>query len=592
MPNPLDVYRVTMDPSLDPAGKRAALDMLYSGGPAAPATLPDASMAQVDPSSIMAGSGGVDPSTVAPAPPPVATDAGGMSGAPAMSEAPAVSLPPPAPEANASPIPPGLGSSPPAPHAEQRRALTPEEAKNNLLGNAFDEETRGYAPRHVKAHDQKLFTEKQHMDPVPDEIKDRIETSQQAEQGLALAEGDRAAAAKLEEAQHLDEQAFAEQADRKAFEARNHLATQAVAQKEQEFQKAVEDSKQKPNSWWTDKTSGEKAVTWITALMFGLAQDPKGLDKFVDAHAEAAKNNRTARLSGLRSQIDTLKAKMVSPEAAAQMDRAMSYHVMATEAERYAAVARAPEIKANTEAVVQHLQTQAAEKTEAAWRLEHGAEMTKIAHVPDQYVGGRAPSALRAAKSFKDSGLSPEGGVRAATGGSYDDAGKEDDPERRVTFPDGTPGYAAKSERDSDQAELDAIGAQRENNAAILQLMQNPGLHSVGGVVSGKLKARIASNVRALGAQAKGEGANARFAGEMLKIMEPLTGEGAISGGTSDATAIAQIREANAIAQAAEDRLRKKLTPGIKANIQGGKVETLGSAKGEAAIENGAVPKE
>jgi len=66
---------------------------------------PDQRTAQLDPTSIMAGSGDMQPQ-----PPPVATDAGGMSQGPQMSEAPPVSMPQAAPP---EPIRQGVTVEPP-----------------------------------------------------------------------------------------------------------------------------------------------------------------------------------------------------------------------------------------------------------------------------------------------------------------------------------------------------------------------------------------------------------------------------------------------------------------------------------------------
>lgn len=580
MPSPIDVYRITADPSLDPAGKQAALDMLYSGGPAAPEPLPDASTASNE---VMESADGslVDANTPAPpVAPPSAMDAGGMSGAPNMTPVPAMSTPDPVPS-EASPAPP----------LPQAPGLTQDQATSRIIANAIGQEAQGSPGRRVAAHDQKLFTESQHMAPVPDEIKDRIESSQQAEQGLALAEGDRAAAAKLGEAEKLDEQAFSEHAQQNAFRERQRMAAESIAQKEAEFKQAVEDSKQKPGDWWNTKTTGQKGLTLLAALMFGLARDTTGMDKLIEADAAARSTNRDKKLSAMRSRIDSLKAQMLSPEAASQVDRAMGYHVMATEADRLAAQAKAPEIKANAEAVVQHLQTQAAQAQADAWRLEHGAEMTKVAHVPDQVVGGRAPDLFRGVKKAKDAGFDTEGAIRTLTGGNYSE-GQGDDPKRRVIFSDGTVGYTGSdSAKDPTQDALQGITTMKRNLAQIKEKMRSPG-HTLAGKEKAELETLIAdTNVSAV-SMVKGGGVNARLGEQTQQLLAPLIGSAALSSGTTDASALASVNQALRQVDAHENEFKNVLTRSANTKPKDGKIETLGSGDTAAAEEHGFKPKD
>lgn len=602
--NPQDIYSIVADPTMSPDDKRARINMLYAPPAIAmPGAMPDVRTASVDPNSIMAGSGALN--EMPPTPGPMMSDAGGMSVAPPVSISPPVAVPQPSPGAISSmaasmpatpPPPPGTNMSstsggavaapPPVvrtPAHETRgegAPVTPDSRSDQdmldagaqaVIGAAF----RGSAAHRVAAHDQPTASVIERAGGVPEEYKERLATDAQAEAGLALDAGDQAAEAHDKAAKMFQGQAVNAKADQTALELKNQFQQEHVQKMDQHFGELVKDTALRPNEWWAAKDTGHKVISFISALMFGLAQDPAGLDKVINDDMALRQQNREKKLGAYKARIDTFKSQLMSPEAAHAAERALSSQAAAAEANRLTEAAQSPEAKAKGQAVAQHFQTQFDQWAAEMAQHEAGSIRTNIAHVPDRVVGG-APDPIARIKQLKEAGLSPEEILRVIGGGKYNGAAGADDSERQVILPGGQVGYTSKDLHAETQKDVSALDRLQGNLGRIKGLVGSAG-HTIAGQAKEQLRAVVADTTMQLTAMASSEGANKKVAGEMLEKLEALTGSGALETGKFDSTAIAGINEAARIYGSHLEGIKGRLTPKVNTKPSGGKIQTLGA---------------
>src|SRR5262252_1092339 len=304
-PLELDTYRIVDDPNMSPDQKRAAIDALWAPDITKPAMGPDLRTADVDPRSIMAGSG--DTSSAPPAPAPSVSDVpvGGMSvapppAAPAASVAPAPTMSTISPEALASAAA-EKGSTPAAPPPP---GPTPNQIASQLVGEAARRALRGSPGHYVPGHEQPTTTVLEKTAPVPEEIKQRIHESQEKEQALIRERGDVAAKAALD----TGIQADIEARDLRAKEAeqvrKDEAAKAHLRGLDDQFEKLRKDTELEPNAWWTHRDTGHKILALIAAGMFGLAGDPEGVSRMVKDDMERLSTERDKKLSAFRQRME------------------------------------------------------------------------------------------------------------------------------------------------------------------------------------------------------------------------------------------------------------------------------------------------
>lgn len=609
--SPLDVYRIVADPTLGPEAKSQQIDMLY--GVASPQNGPDARVANVDPSSIMAGSGALDQP---PGPPMSMSDAGGMSqgGTGGMSAAPpgAVGAPPmmvpPAPPptgiaSNAFSAVPPQNQSSISPEelaaAAANKASTPvgggpaqqfappptdDERFNSGVGQIVGGMLRGTPAHLVAAHDQPVSSVISRAGAVPEEMKAKMGEDAEKEAGIATQQGEEAATAHLNAAISADNQAGQARSDQKELVERERAGHEHIQRLDQEFEKLVKDTAVQPSDWWTSKDTGHKILAGIGAIMFGLAGDPKGLEKVIDDDLAMKQVNRTQRLGAFKSKIDDFRARLLSPEARQSAERALAFQAASAEALRLSEAAKAPEARLLGQQTAQHFQTLSDQAMAAMAEHEAAQVQTHIAHVPGRVAGG-APNPLTVLHQAKEAGLNPEGVVRVITGGQYGSGESPDEAKRRVIFTDGQVGYVGNEGQQKETQEMaSAVTGLKSAYARILDLSKSSG-HTIAGKEKAQIQANVAAAMQKMQAVSKGEGANARMAGEMLKMLQPLTGAAALETGTLDANARAQIQEAYRLADETEESVKGTVTPTPKTAPSGGKIETLGKSKQSLGFE-------
>lgn len=613
---PMDVYRIVADPTIDPAAKQQQIDMLYGVG--APAAGPDVRTATMGDERASINAALSDPSLGAPATPPQQLDVGGKFSLPIAS--PQTMAPPSLaslasedprqaiaasrigaggmPLVTGSDIPNLAAAKPPAvsPDTNARPPMAPEQGEQAVMPTAddrfnagvtqlVDSALRGSQARIIRAHDQPTASVIEHAGAIPDEVKQKIADDAEKESKLALEEGEAGAKTHLDAAIGFDNQAHEARTEQATFHAQQKAMREHVEKLDVDFEQMVKDTAVKPSDWWTTKSTGEKVVSTIAALMFGLAQNPQGLEKLIDDDLANRRLERDRKVGAFKTRIDAFRSRLLSPEAAHSADQSLAARAVAAEASRLAESAASPEARLRGQQVAQHFQTLADQHAEEMAARETGTIRTNIAHLPDRVVGGGA-NPLTVLKQAKEAGLNSEGVLRAMTGGSYGANESPDEAERRVTFGAGEQvGYVAnKSSQPEMQNMATALSGLRGTYSRILELTRSTG-HTIAGPEKAALQANVASSMLKLQAMAKGEGANARLAGEMLEKLGPLTGAAALSTGTTDASARAQVQEALRLVEDQEQGLKNVLTPSPKTAPSGGHIETLGKSKKALGFE-------
>jgi hypothetical protein len=349
-----------------------------------------------------------------------------------------------------------------------------------------------------------------------------------------------------------------------------------------EYKQLVKDTAVNPGTYWTSKDLGHGVLAAIGAFMFGLAHDPQGMKDAIDRGYAQRNLNRDKTLTANRQAIEDFKSRMLSPEAADLADRALATQAAAAEARRLSEAAAAPEARLKGQQAAQILEADLAQKQQQIAQLEADQAHKVYSHVQAHYTGRAGLTKEQQVDDLiKNRHMPPDEAVRAVYGeGPKQESGESpEEGKRRVTFSDGTPGYVANESQQKDtQDVVMALGKYKSALRRIEQLSHSPG-HTIGGKDKAAMEADVASAIRTLTAIAKGQGEQARMAGEMLTRLEPLTGSSALKTGVMDETARAQIAEAIRIADEEEEGIKGIVTPTPKATFRGGKLQTLGRSK-------------
>lgn len=537
MIDPMSIYRIVADDSLPADQRKAQIDALYNPAPEVPAG-PDARLAQfVDPSAAAAAGSSMvaDSSQAPPAAAPSVADVG-----PNMSQTP---------EPNMSPIPPvSVSPETPAATAAQVEAPggiegSPDDASFRQIANAVLPPTRG---QYVPAHDEPVGTVLEGTPPMSQEIKDKIEKNTLDQQIAGRILADTEAADKAKEAETIDNALFNAQVDETANSHAQAAADKHLAQAQDDYDRIEKETRIAPDAWWSSKNAGQKIVTGLAALLFGIGGQPEQVTKWIDEDMQRRQVQRNERLGAARQRIDVLQSRMSSPEAAQQLHLAMSNRVAAAELDKLAANSQSAEIKDRANVAATELRQKAALYEAEAWQREHGTFKTQVRHVPGGSVGGS--SLLGNLKKAKEAGLDPEGLIRAASGGSYGNGkmdrtqlqSKESEMARTVTFPDGTVLYAGQPSQAKDTQEAVTNAGEILNAYNLLEkAIQSPG-HTISRTELAKINAIIAQNMVYL----KETNRLGQITPADEKIVTPLAGTGAGEIISFDPAVRAQIQQA------------------------------------------------
>lgn len=591
-PGELETYQIVADPTLSPDEKQARMAALYETPPpdagplaSAPPPTPDARMASNDSAADdlafleQHGHGYADP-TAPPQPPPTAADVG-----PNMSVAPPMSMPgAPAP---AAPPAPGTGQGAPAappPSVDDQAAA----AARGIIAASI----RGTPGHVVAAHDQPVSTTVEKKEPIPEELKERIATGEAAQAGLKLKEGDLEEQNAIKNELVASESADKAQADFDQFKKMHAAEQKRMTDIDNEYQNMVKESAIEPDAWWTSKSTGGQIMTILGAVGMGLIGGPKMLHDMLQSQIKQDMDvrigERDKRLGAFREKMKDVQGRLLSPEAAANMEMALGNRVAAAQAKQLEASAQSPEVRLKYQQAAQAMMTEAAKYEANMAAQEAGASRTQIAHVARQVVGGS--SVLQNLKRVNEAlGTKGTETLGILAGGALP-GGKEEktDIERRVIFPDGAVGYAGSGgEADRMKTGVSAIGGLREGLSQIRRLASAPG-HTIAGADKARIEANVAANLSTMLADAKSEGGGIRMSPEMIDKLQSLIGGRALETSTAGGTLNANIDEAMRILDAQESRMRSVVTPAPNTKVSGGKIETLGKNVTRTAADLGA----
>lgn len=592
--NELETYRIAADPNLTPEQKQAQIDALYSGAalPTIPEPTADARLASNAPgfgpvnkgqlADVVQGFNTQAPAPVAPGAhmatgPAPTTSAGLMAHPPAVAAAPAA--------AHAAPVEPGV---PGQPAATQEDADAANEARAQQDYKAVLESAlRPTAGARIPAHDQPISTVVESGAPIPDEIKERIGASQQAEAGKALEAGD-VNQQNAELAKDAAEQSRTDEERRLIeFRAQEAKSKQQFDDIEDKYQTMVKESAIPSNEWFTDRSTMSQIGAVLGALAMGLGGRPEMVSQLIRDDMSHRVAERDKKLGAFRQKMEDIQKQMISPEAARNLELGMSSRIAAAEAQRIAAAASSAEAKVKAEQAAQHLLTDAAKYEAAAAQSEVGTRKTQIQHVAERYSS--APSMLdRVAGAAKKAGITPEEYVRRLNNAGGGGDIKPDDMKRMVLLPDGTPGFATSDDSAKQaQTTIDSGSALEENLNQILRYADNPG-HTIAGADRARIETNLAANLSNWVANAKSEGGSAKLSPEVIDRVSSLLGGKALETSTADGTLKANLDEAKRIISSQRTRTLSQLMPGTKVERNSGKVKTLGKNTERTAADLGA----
>jgi hypothetical protein len=495
-------------------------------------------------------------------------------------QAPAATPAPLAPTATPHETAAGVEVAPTEPVSDQ-------EAANRGAEAVLREFAQGSPAGHVKEHDAQTGSVTTQGPQIPQEIKDRIAKAQEDQKATAVQAGEDEATRHFQASVQADIEhgdLVKERAD-KAAQAK--AGNEHVQRLDTEYEQLVKDTAVQPGSYWSSKDIGHGILSAVGAIMFGLGHDPEGVNRVIERDYAQRNLNRDKQLSATRQRIEDFKSRMLSPEAAEQMDRSLALQAAAAETRRLAEAAAAPEARTRGFALAAQLDAQGAALAAEMAKGEGVTAQTHFQHVQAHGTGGR-PNLAQTYAFGRKLGFTTEQIARIVGGGKYvTDAETPEEGKRRVTLPDGTPGYVAnEAEQGKVQGVMMELSGLKNDYARIRQLASTFG-HTLAGGDRSRLEAVIASTRERLTSIARAKGANARMAGEAAQALGALTGEATLSRITSDPSALAQLSEAERLADEQIDGYKRILTPHPKSAPVRGKMPSLAATEQKAGFEEG-----
>jgi hypothetical protein len=475
---------------------------------------------------------------VPPAPPPVATDAGGMSvQAPAMSEGPAMSTI--SPEQLASmgqQAEARLASSQASTAAPSGAALPPPQSPENaemqryLIGGY-----RGGGGRVVPGGEQlaSRTVTRELRAPLSPETSEELEAANIEAQGMAVGQGESAAGM-------LEKQAAAqaEQAQRAREDLAQYKRVNAAKQAEYDMQRAELDDmraqvQREPITFFSGDTTGHAITKTIGLSMLGLLAGPMAVMQAVNNSIAQKEKERGQAMTLLDDQLDRFKAGIPSPEAQQLYTRSLGLDAAAAEADRMANLAKAEDARQRGFALAEQLRREALQARAAAQSVSLGKEEIKTANVPTKVVGGAPGGMAGLLKRAKELGLAPEQALYLANRGQLPSGGGEPQTEfelkklteemkRRVTLPNGEVVHArSDTEQKSAQSAMDSGGALLENYDRLGNLTEQVG---IGGKIASESLGEIEATISDIALTLKDQKQLGVLSESDMILINPLTG--------------------------------------------------------------------
>jgi hypothetical protein len=475
---------------------------------------------------------------VPPAPPPVATDAGGMSvQAPAMSEGPAMSTI--SPEQLASmgqQAEARLASSQASTAAPSGAALPPPQSPENaemqryLIGGY-----RGGGGRVVPGGEQlaSRTVTRELRAPLSPETSEELEAANIEAQGMAVGQGESAAGM-------LEKQAAAqaEQAQRAREDLAQYKRVNAAKQAEYDMQRAELDDmraqvQREPITFFSGDTTGHAITKTIGLSMLGLLAGPMAVMQAVNNSIAQKEKERGQAMTLLDDQLDRFKAGIPSPEAQQLYTRSLGLDAAAAEADRMANLAKAEDARQRGFALAEQLRREALQARAAAQSVSLGKEEIKTANVPTKVVGGAPGGMAGLLKRAKELGLAPEQALYLANRGQLPSGGGEPQTEfelkklteemkRRVTLPNGEVVHArSDTEQKSAQSAMDSGGALLENYDRLGNLTEQVG---IGGKIASEPLGEIEATISDIALTLKDQKQLGVLSESDMILINPLTG--------------------------------------------------------------------
>jgi hypothetical protein len=473
-----------------------------------------------------------------PAPPPVATDAGGMSTqAPAISEGPAMSTVSPEQLASMGQQAEARLASAQAPTAAPSgAALPPPQSPENaemqryLIGGY-----RGGGGRVVPGGEQlaSRTVTRELRAPLSPETAEELDYAERGAEGLAVAQGEGAAGMLEKQAAQQSEQAKRAREDLAQYK-RNTAAKQA----EYDMQRSQLDDmraqvQREPITFWSGKDTGTQIMNGIGLFLLGLGGGPQVVQQVIDRDIAVKEKARGTEISLLQDQLNRFKEGIPSPEAQQLYTRSLGLDAAAAEADRMANLAKAEDARQRGFALAEQLRREALQARAAAQSVSLGKEEIKTANVPTKVVGGAPGGMAGLLKRAKELGLTPEHALYLANRGELptssevpneakDIKRRESELERRVVLPNGKEAFAGSAKAaEGIQGSMDAATQLLSNYDALEREVK---AHSVTGQLDrealGRIRASIADNITTL-KDLKGLGVLSK---SDLDLINPLSG--------------------------------------------------------------------
>ena len=488
----------------------------------------------------------VDPglqSAPMPATPPVATDAGGMSGGgPAMSVAPEPTMSTVSPEQQRQ-----MGAEAEARLAAaaptEGMASTEAQPEQNPVDRAMQRYLLGIGRpggRYQQGGEQlaERSIKRDMRAPLSPETAQELEDAGIDAQGLAVGQGESAAT-------QLEKQARAQgqQAQRAREELASYKRNTAAKDAEYDIRRSELDDmrtqvQREPITFFSGDTTGHAVTKAIGLSMLGILAGPMAVMQAVNNSIAQKEKERGHAISLLDDQLNRFKDGIPDPQARSLYIRSLGMDAAASEADRMANMAKSEDARQRGFSIAEGFRMEALKARAAAETASQATEEIKTKNMPGKWVGGgKSREELiieRGAKAKKGAeeslagamGIPRAGGEEPQT--EFDLAKRKHERELSVRLPSGQEAFASTSkQKESLQRDLQAADATQKIYEDLAKISEH---HAVTNKwdreALGRVKADSAALLLKLRESEK-EGGGLRLSGEMADLLGPLIGKGA-----------------------------------------------------------------
>ena len=459
-----------------------------------------------------------------PAPAPVATDAGGMSGGgPAMSVAPEPTMSTVSPqqlqsmgaEAEARLASSSAPQAAPGP-AEPQQAPEQMYMQRYLLG-----QDRGPGSRTVPGGEQLSgrTVERELHGKLSPETSEELENARLDEQGLAVAAGESAATSLEQTAAQQRKQAQSAHLELSKYD--RNLATKQTEYdiRQSDLDDLRADIQKNPTTFWTGKDAGQQVVSAIGLAMLGILGGPKLVMQANDRDIAVTQKDQDRSMSLLQDRLNRFEKGLPSPESAQAFRRSLAMDAAASEAEGMADMAKSDEARQRGYQMAEHLRIEALKARAAGETGLVGKEKIETKNMPSKVVGGGKGRIEQIIERGKKAGMTSEQALTYAVRGQlptdaggapkteHDLALLKDKQGRSVEVPGANLTlYAPRTDDAKDiQTNLRAQQNLTDSLSRIRSMVETPG-RKVDQATWKKVQAEVAQNILTV-AKAGGQGA-------------------------------------------------------------------------------------